>query len=48
MFIRDHTLLPGNKITVEEASENVTLVYSLDDELFAFLSKPINKYVFTP
>lgn len=48
MFIRDRTLLPDNKIIVEGASESVILVYSLDDELFTFLSKPINKYVFTP
>lgn len=36
IFIRGHTLLPDNTIIVEEASENVTLVYSLDDKLFAF------------
>lgn len=47
IFIRGHTLPPDKTIIVEEASENVTLVYSLDEKLFAFLSKPIKKYVFT-
>lgn len=48
MFIRDSTLLLDNKKIVEEAFENVTLVYSLDEELFSFLSKLTNKYMFIP
>lgn len=47
MFIRCYRLLPGNRIIIEEASGNINLVYFLDDELFAILSKPINKYVYT-
>jgi len=47
MFIRRYTLLPDDTIIVKKASGNVNLVYSMEDELFAFLSKLINKYVYS-
>ena len=39
MFIKDHTLLPDKKRIVEEASENVTLAYSLGNELLCIFEQ---------